>query len=128
MGAHVGEWLRLATEPQQPYANPLLCHEKTPGVHKALWPLFVLLVHNTRLESYVSKHKQLEQSNMGSRLVDAMFMAHCDMEPEREALSSHEMRSTGGGTKRARTVYEAAKGKPIPGGAYRSKDNGKVNQ
>lgn len=121
MDPHLGEWLRLATAPPQPYGNPLLCHEQTPGVHKALWPLFVLIVHNTRLESYVSKHKQLEQSNMGSRLVDAMFMAHCEMEPEREVLSSSQLRATSGGAKRTRAQEEAAKGKPITGGAYRSK-------
>ena len=121
MGAHLGEWLRLATEAPRPYTNPLLCHKQTPGVHKALWPLFVLIVHNTRLESYVSKHKQLEQSNMGSRLVDAMFMAHCDMEPERQVLCSSEMRSTGGGAKRACAQMAAAQGKPLTNGAYHSK-------
>lgn len=121
MQAHVHEWLSLATTPAQSYGNPLLCHTHTPGINMALCPLFVLMVHNTRLESYVSKHKQLEQGNMGSRTVNAMFLAHSEMEPERTLLCSHAMRTASGrGTVRPRAREEAAKGHGLAS-AYESK-------
>ena len=67
MEAAVAEWLTLATAPEQAYGNALLCTAQTPRAWVALRPLFVLMPHNTRLESYVSKHKQLEHHNTSVR-------------------------------------------------------------
>ena len=50
MAAATEEWLRLAIEPEQAYGNPLLCAAQTPQVWRAMFSLFVLIVHNTRLE------------------------------------------------------------------------------
>ena len=52
MAATVEEWLRLATAPEQSYGNPLMCKAETPLLWRALRPLFVLIVHNTRLGTH----------------------------------------------------------------------------
>ena len=73
----------------------MLRAERTPVTWVKLRPLFVLMVHNTRLESYVSKQKQLQQGhNTTPTNVNLMFMHHASMEPMRSTLSSWEARST----------------------------------
>ena len=95
LGADLREWLLLATRPVQNYHNPVLRVERTPILWAALRPLFVLMVHNTRLESYVSKQKQLQQGhNTTPTNVNFIFMHHASMEQMRSTLSSWSARST----------------------------------
>ena len=55
------EWVALANTPaRDSIACPLLSLESTPGVWDALQPVFVVMVHNTRLEAGVSKQKLIE--------------------------------------------------------------------
>ena len=106
-----GECLRLASTPPQAYEKPLLQSSTTPSLWSALRPLFVLMVHNTRLESYVSKHKQLETSSMTAGLVDAMFMAHASLERERALLSASTERSLTRGACTAAAKAKATEGR-----------------
>ena len=70
----------LASEPSRgALNNPLLNPTDTPKVFHAMTRLFVLIVHNTRLESLVSKNKQLERPNMKGPTVEAMVLNHSDM-------------------------------------------------
>ena len=95
LGASLDEWLLLATTPSQNYHNPVFRAERTPVMWARLRPLFVLMVHNTRLESYVSKQKQLQQGhNTTPTNVNFIFMHHASMEPMRSTLSAWEARST----------------------------------
>lgn len=112
LGASLDEWLLLAMAPSQDYGNPVLCIERTPTVWKALIPLFVLMVHNTRLESYVSKQKQLQQGhNTTPSMVNAIFMHHAGLEETRALLTSNQMRSTtGSGARHKGALEEASKG------------------
>ena len=112
LGASLDEWLLLAMAPSQDYGNPVLCIERTPTVWKALVPLFVLMVHNTRLESYVSKQKQLQQGhNTTPSMVNAIFMHHAGLEETRALLTSNQMRSTtGSGARHKGALEEASKG------------------
>jgi hypothetical protein len=66
--------------------------------------------HNTRLESYVSKHKQLEHHNTSAGMVNDMFMLHAQLESERAALTHSSARSATGGARRPAARAEAAKG------------------
>lgn len=111
LGASLDEWLLLATAPSQLYANPVLCIERTPTVWRALVPLFVLMVHNTRLESYVSKQKQLQQGhNTTPSMVNHIFMHHAGLEETRALLTSNQMRSTSGKARLKAGLAEASKG------------------
>jgi len=61
----LAEWVILANTPaRESIHSPLLSLESTPGVWAALKPLFIVMVHNTRLEAMVSKQKQLESVRM----------------------------------------------------------------
>ena len=74
MGYCVTEWVLLANTPaRDSLANPLLSLESTPGVWHKMKPLFVVMVHNTRLEAMVSKQKLVESVRASSHFMSALL-------------------------------------------------------
>ena len=70
----------------------LLCGADTPGLWMAFRRIFVLIVHNTRCESLVSKQKSLEHHNHTELMVEHRVLHHSRMEAERALLTRREMR------------------------------------
>ena len=70
LNSYLTEWRILASTPANGDWGPaLLAPSSTPGVWAALQRIFVLMIHATRVESSVSKQKQLEHSNMKGNTV-----------------------------------------------------------
>ena len=111
MEATLDEWLLLATAPPQGDNNPVVRRARTPKLWTALNPLKVLMVHNTRLECYVSKQKQLRKGhNTTALMVNDVFMVHAQDEALRATLMAPEMRSSTGGARRKAALIEMGKG------------------
>ena len=107
---HLAEWRMLATTPCRGDWGPaLVCKSSTPGVWEALQRIFVLMVHATRVESSVSKQKQLEHSNMKGRTVNSMWVHHASMEDERAKLIEPSMRASIGGGCRVKALERNGK-------------------
>lgn len=115
-GEHLGEWLTLATGGEADTTeNPVLGPELTPGLYNIyIDMLFVGLSDNTRLESYVSLYKTFCHCNMDGTTVEEKFLYHANLEGERLQLRQPEMRSTGGGARRAGARAKAECGKLLP--------------
>ena len=110
---HVAEWMQLATAQPQGMVGPaLLCDADTPGLWVAFRRIFVLMVHNTRLESLVSKQKSLEHHSMHGMTVENYVLHHARMEGERELLTRRELRSTTGGARRSQAVAQGFRSLP----------------
>mmetsp|Transcript_38102 Transcript_38102/g.126205 ORF Transcript_38102/g.126205 Transcript_38102/m.126205 type:complete len:271 (+) Transcript_38102:401-1213(+) len=119
LGAHLSEWLLLATAPggdvEKTKTDPVLSEARTPRLYEVyIEMLFIGLSDNTTLESFVSLYKTFAHCNMDEMAMDNLFQYHSGLAGERAALCAPEMRSEGGGALRPKAKEQHAKGKPLP--------------
>jgi hypothetical protein len=119
LGAHLSEWLLLATAPggdvEKTKTDPVLSEARTPRLYEVyIEMLFIGLSDNTTLESFVSLYKTFAHCNMDEMTMDNLFQYHSGLAGERAALCAPEMRSEGGGALRPEAKEQRAKGKPLP--------------
>ena len=112
--SHEDELQQLADATPRELQQPCLNEDDTPGLFWALTPLFVLMVHNTKLESYVSKHKMIEKPNMGGLAVQDAFLHHARQDSERVLLCAPGMRSETGGALKPGAKQAHTEGKRLP--------------
>lgn len=119
LGAHLSEWLLLATAPggdvEKTKTDPVLSEARTPRLYEVyIEMLFIGLSDNTTLESFVSLYKTFAHCNMDEMTMDNLFQYHSGLAGERAALCAPEMRSEGGEALRPKAKEQRAKGKPLP--------------
>ena len=115
LGAHLEEWLLLATLPVQGMPG-LFGGRRTPGLWKAFIPMiFLIPTDNTPSEQRVSVYRHQVSQNQSEWTVEAQWKYVCRLQPQREALLG--LRSLGSKYNGRKAIAKAAAGRKLSGHA-----------
>jgi len=114
LGAHMDEWLLLATRPE--CMPGLFGGQLTPGLWKAFIPMvFLIPTDNTPCEQRVSVYRHQVSQNQSEWTVEAQWKFMCRLQKQREALLG--LRSLDSKYNGLKAIAAAAAGRKLSGHA-----------